>query len=232
MNRSEDQSDHRLRKMSCSDSNDSLQSAVSSASNEKVQIDRSASIITTSTTSSAKTGTKTKTRPAAPGRSRTVTFASTEIREYPIELGDNPSVSSGPPLTLGWTHMARHTASVDDYEAGRPHFRRALHEMIIPAKVRTDILLGSDGRVSLRAVQEAIREVNVTKRQRRRTVQTLHMARMEEMSERARRALLGRMMVHRASERRRGREILERGLECDRLIAAEAARVAIKNEFR
>ena len=159
---------------------------------------------------------KTK-RETAPHRS--VTFTSTEVREYPIELGDNPSVSSGPPLTIGWTYISRHKIPIDDYEAGRPP-HRALYEMIIPSATRMGILCDAD--ISLRSIQKAIKEVNVTKRQRRRTVQTLQTSWIEEMSERTRSAVLGRTL--RSSERRRGRQLLERGLECDRVLAA-ASRV-------
>jgi len=143
--------------------------------------------------------------------------------------------------------MTHHRISVDDYENGRPQFGRSVHEMAIPSSTRTDILLGSggyyrhdgvgsdlvdggegfdegEGCTSLWTIQEAIREVNVTKRHRRRTVQTLQTAWIEETYERARRAVLGRTV--RIAERRRGREIVERGLRCDRLVAADAAAAA------
>ena len=35
---------------------------------------------------------------------KTVQFSHLEIRTYPVTLGDNPSVSSGPPLTLDWNY--------------------------------------------------------------------------------------------------------------------------------
>lgn len=165
------------------------------------------------------TGTSTSTKARAKRQTSHVTFASITIREYPIELGDNPSVSSGPPIAIGWSFMTEQTIPFDEYERSRP-YHRSLYEMIIPSSTRTDILCDAD--ISLRLIQETVRTVNVTKRQRRRTVQSLRTSWIEEMSERTRRALVGRVVG--VSKKRQERELVERGLQCDRMAALAAAR--------
>ena len=105
---------------------------------------------------------------------KAVQFSTLEIRTYPLTLGDNPSVSSGPPLTLDWSHEMTHTFSVDAYESqlAPPDDRRPLAAMARPASLRVAILC-DDARIGLRTVQAAIREVEAVKRQRRRTVESL-----------------------------------------------------------
>lgn len=51
---------------------------------------------------------------------RSVAFNSLKIREYGLTLGDHPSASSGPPMTLDWTPTGEEKViSVDQYERGR-----------------------------------------------------------------------------------------------------------------
>ena len=123
------------------------------------------SALATATSSSS---TETKNNP------KTVQFSNLEIRTYPLTLGDNPSVSSGPPLTLDWNHETTHTFSVDAYESqlAPPEDRRPLAAMARPASLRVAILC-DDARIGLRTVQATVREVEAVKRQRRRTVESL-----------------------------------------------------------
>jgi hypothetical protein len=68
-----------------------------------------------------------------------VTFGSLTIHEHPVMLGDNPSVSSGPPLAISWEAQASHFFSVDEYEASRPP-RRSKDTMQVPRSMREDWL--------------------------------------------------------------------------------------------
>lgn len=51
--------------------------------------------------------------------SRRVSFSFVEVLVFPRILGDNPSVSEGPPLAIGNTHCARYSQDVDEYERQR-----------------------------------------------------------------------------------------------------------------
>lgn len=50
---------------------------------------------------------------------RQVRFGNLQVREYPIMLGDNPSCSSGPPLTIEWNHTKEEVIPVGIYEFQR-----------------------------------------------------------------------------------------------------------------
>jgi hypothetical protein len=69
-----------------------------------------------------------------------VSFHTISVREFGIELGDNPAVTAGPPLTIGWDYEDVGTVGVEDYEESRGT-RRFKEEMQIPPKRREAILL-------------------------------------------------------------------------------------------
>ena len=56
---------------------------------------------------------------------RAVTFHSVDVREYGVEIGDNPAVSIGPPLAIDWLYMPKGSESVDQYENKRRSKRRS-----------------------------------------------------------------------------------------------------------
>eukprot|EP00978_Attheya_sp_CCMP212_P040369 scaffold219634_cov56-Attheya_sp.AAC.2 len=85
-----------------------------------------------------------------------ITIDSLQIREYPRCLGINPSVSTGPPLTIGWQYRnatpsgsnkknseqgkeKERVISVDEYEELRG-VRREKSEMLVPASAREEML--------------------------------------------------------------------------------------------
>jgi hypothetical protein len=72
-------------------------------------------------------------------KKKAVTFGSLTIHEHPVILGDNPSVSSGSPLTISWESQASLRSSVDEYEASRPA-RRTKDTMLVPRSMREDWL--------------------------------------------------------------------------------------------
>ena len=92
-----------------------------------------------------------------------VCFASVQVREYPVILGDNPSCTSGPPLTLAWDHDLVACTSVDEWE--KTHYRRSKEVIRVPASVRTEWLL--DAGYSPSQVQEVVQAVREEKLRRR-----------------------------------------------------------------
>ena len=74
--------------------------------------------------------------------SNSVRFRNVQIREYGIVLGDNPSCSRGPPVSLGWDYDqdGEQDVLLDVYEKWRIGQRRSMYEMKLPADVRFDML--------------------------------------------------------------------------------------------
>ncbi|KAL3928021.1 MAG: hypothetical protein SGBAC_012828, partial [Bacillariaceae sp.] len=70
-----------------------------------------------------------------------VGFANIHIREYPIIVGDNPSIMTGTPITIDWKHVDEFDCSIDDYEQQKPKSRNML-ELRLPARNRDEILKG------------------------------------------------------------------------------------------
>ena len=62
--------------------------------------------------------------PATPPRQspqrQTVSFDQVQIRYFRQTLGDNPSVSYGPPIQLDWKFEEAESLRIDDYELNRP----------------------------------------------------------------------------------------------------------------
>ena len=71
-----------------------------------------------------------------------VSFGTIEIIEFPITLGDNPAVSSGPPLTIEWEPQQRIRFDLDLFEEYRPE-RRHRRQLPIDPIVREDVLIAS-----------------------------------------------------------------------------------------
>jgi hypothetical protein len=138
-------------------------------------------------------------------KGKRVRFSVLQIRDYPMRVGDNPAVSKGVPITIDWTHDGEVTVSIDDYEhsrAGTPP--RCMLELRIPPKMRTDILkqLGN----SAADMMVGTKVANVIRFQRRRTVEALQTAPMEEALEKYRRAILNATIMR--GRKRREREYL------------------------
>lgn len=116
---------------------------------------------------------KQKNDTAAPDAPKTekksVSFDTIEVREHQVVLGDNPSVSSGPPLSIAWESHATHIVSVDDYESVRPT-RRSREQMLVPRSTREEWLRNAGFARS--EFVEMERSVQRTKRQRAASAQT------------------------------------------------------------
>lgn len=101
--------------------------------------------------------------------------------------GDNPSVSSGPAISLGWEYSEIMTPSLDDYENARGK-RRSKIEMAMPRHIREQILK-MECECSRADIAGCIREINHIKFQRRKTVHNLNSSKAEERLENFQRKL-------------------------------------------
>ena len=97
---------------------------------------------------------------------KSVSWDTFEIYSHEIILGDNPAVSSGPPVSIDWEAFDQQTLSIDDYEKHRAN-PRVRNEMILPRMVREDLLRNAGySRGELKEVSE---EIAVIRRQRSRS---------------------------------------------------------------
>ena len=115
---------------------------------------------------------------AAEAPRRSIQFYAVEIREYEQTVGDNPSVSYGPPVSLDWNYAARQAVELDAYEANRGR-RRTLRQMMLNYYHRTHLLAACLGysESELQAAQKAAEKI---KGQRSMTKATLAVSKLEE----------------------------------------------------
>ena len=157
--------------------------------------------------------------------SLSVSFHNVRIREYPMTVGDNPAVSSGVAVTLGWDPLEQgsQVVEVDEYEDSRPD-RRAMGQMRIPPHERREILHRSGH--SMKEMHRGLKASNIAKRQRTKTLGTLHMQPFEEMREKTSRAI-GNVIT---SKKREERDLLARSIEAERIRERERAEVWAEQE--
>jgi hypothetical protein len=68
-----------------------------------------------------------------------VTFKTVEFHIHALILGDNPAVSVGPPLSIGWEAVASVILDLDAYETSRPP-RQDSSDLVVPRAMRVDWL--------------------------------------------------------------------------------------------
>ena len=114
-------------------------------------------------------------------------FSCVDIREHERIAGDNPCVSKGVPLSIGWGFYQHDSISLDTYETNKGPPRDKI-EMMVPEEVRKQMLI-QEFKVSLNEINAAIKSVNIAKKQRRQTVANEHLEGWEEVMQSAKRKL-------------------------------------------
>lgn len=108
---------------------------------------------------------------------RNVSFSNISMRNYPLVLGDNPSVSYGPPTTLAWDFEETHEIELEAYEKHRPP-RRKPREMLLNYYQRKEILTNSGH--SEQEIKDAKRQAEKAKRQRNATKSLMPLMKLED----------------------------------------------------
>ena len=119
---------------------------------------------------------------------RKVHFSTVSVRHYPIILGNNPFVTSGPSLELAWEYVSsldEVNIPLDSYEAFHAPIRRSEWDLALSRGERESQLLESG--YTREEIATAIRETNRIKSQRVQTALNIKMEGIEEFTENARR---------------------------------------------
>mmetsp|Transcript_28784 Transcript_28784/g.44740 ORF Transcript_28784/g.44740 Transcript_28784/m.44740 type:complete len:593 (-) Transcript_28784:769-2547(-) len=111
---------------------------------------------------------------------RRVRFRMVEVREYNRVIGDNPSVTTGPAISLGWSYNVADRVTINEYERTR---KITGHVRPIRRIDREEML--RDLGFSRAEIADSVRGIVRTKNQRRQTYHNLKVARMEEAVESA-----------------------------------------------
>jgi len=119
-------------------------------------------------------------------RDTLVSFSQIQIREYPMIVGDNPSILTGVPVTIDWEHVEEMEFQLEDYEAARVQPPRSMVELRMPASHR-DAILKNQG-FSLAERNQGKKWANITKHHRKRTSATMALSEVAEAVENAKRA--------------------------------------------
>ena len=99
-----------------------------------------------------------------------VSFSNLQIREYDVTLGDHPSCSFGPPVSLGWDYQDAHVVPLEKYEKARSNKfpRRKSPQLRLSYNVRKYLLLKTAGYTKAE-LREAMKEVERIKHERKMT---------------------------------------------------------------
>ena len=97
-------------------------------------------------------------------RPKHVVFDQIHMRNYSQCIGDNPSVSYGPPIQLDWEYEDLEAIAVDDYEVARAP-RRTLRQLMLNYYARRNILTYCCG-ASEADLEQATNSANRVKCQR------------------------------------------------------------------
>lgn len=128
-------------------------------------------------TSSTCVSTEPQTEPQQ--RRATVTFDAVRIRSYEQTIGDNPSVSYGPPISLDWDYEEHDPLALDEYEEFRG-VRRKPRQMMLNYYNRRNLLMWKYGH-SEEELKQAKSEANKIKRSRSFTKALLPAQKLEEI---------------------------------------------------
>jgi len=111
-----------------------------------------------------------------------VCFAELTIRRHSVCVGDNPAVSLGVPVSMGWKVISEEITTVDEYDASVVHpTGLGERDLAIPCKEREEMVRRAG--FTTEDIRNSVREVNSTKIQRENTIDTLQNASQEEFME-------------------------------------------------
>ena len=109
-----------------------------------------------------------------------VSFADVEVREYDLDISDNPACAFGPAIGLGWTYQVLSKENINDFEKSRGE-RRPFKALKLSRKIREGIMKKSS--FTRKEIAAATASKVKARSRRSLTVQNLKYARYEEKLE-------------------------------------------------
>ena len=155
------------------------------------------------------------------GCRKSVSFKAIEIREYPMRPGDNPSVTTGVPITIDWCYDGELTCSVDDYEEHKSA-PRSMAQLRMPSKHR-DAMMKRLG-FSSREINQGVKAANIARNQRKKTIELMGLAGAQEWLEKAKKGTLN--SVFRRGAKKKERSLLEQFKAQDELDRSDSMETA------
>ena len=107
-------------------------------------------------------------------RSKRLTFGQVSVHQHNVTIGDNPSCSHGPPISLDWTRLCSDSYNLDEYEAMTQQSRGKAKRL---GRLERETLLKESG-YSTHAMDRVTEQVDHEKMIR--TVQKMQLDEMEE----------------------------------------------------
>eukprot|EP00529_Nitzschia_sp_RCC80_P026573 CAMPEP_0113494544 /NCGR_PEP_ID=MMETSP0014_2-20120614/29159_1 /TAXON_ID=2857 /ORGANISM="Nitzschia sp." /LENGTH=279 /DNA_ID=CAMNT_0000388435 /DNA_START=54 /DNA_END=893 /DNA_ORIENTATION=+ /assembly_acc=CAM_ASM_000159 len=190
---------------SSSSTTDESSSSSSSSSANGDDDDDQENATSSPTTTATDTSTTTDADALRPSKVR---FSTVEIREHNMTMGDNPSVSSGIPVTIEWNHANEFVCDLDVYEKLRPE-RRGRYDLVLPRSHRTALCYQSAG-YSRSEILKQVKVVSVTKNERRRSIQYQRLDALHEFVEKSCRATMN--MTLRKKTKQEEREYIQNAM--------------------
>jgi hypothetical protein len=117
---------------------------------------------------------------------KNVSFHQIEIREFAIELGDNPS-ATGAPITIGWEPQSNDILPFDEYEAAKQGTARERGEFHMPAQFRSELL--QDQGTTMRQIMDVQKQTGKIKKSREDSIKSMRWDSVNEKLEAARRTV-------------------------------------------
>jgi len=126
-----------------------------------------------------------------------VKFGMIELREYEMVATDNPGVSRGVAVGLGWAYDEMGCITVEEFEMHHPP-RRQMKDMRLSVRERMKLLSASG--YTQREMQKYAKAATVAKRKRRKTLDRLKFDSFEEKVEHWKDLVLNKMRLRKTED--------------------------------
>ena len=102
-------------------------------------------------------------------KTKSVSFGTITVTDFPIELGDNPACSKGAPIQMGWTAYESHTHNLEIYDFCRQSERKSRRKLIMTFERRNQLLIKAG--YTMEEVMDAAMEAAAIQKSRRESLE-------------------------------------------------------------